>query len=67
MGPSYRKVDAWARGLSRVGYAALAGVLSAVVMLLLGVLLRESLIVEAVTMGLSMAAFYYWFDPNDER
>jgi hypothetical protein len=34
--------------------------------LLVGVLRRDSLIAEAVTMGASMTVFFYWFGLGDE-
>jgi hypothetical protein len=36
-------------------------------MLIVGMLLRESLLVEAIAMGVSMAGFYYWFNPDDKK
>ena len=62
----YSRLDNRVRGLSRVSYALLVGLVSAV-----GVFVVRSLIsgdgsFGAVTMGLSMAVVYYAFDPNNE-
>ena len=67
MSQLYHRLDEWVRSLSRTRYAGLAGVLSAVVMVTVGMLLRESLIVETIAMGVSMAAFYYWFNPDNKN
>jgi hypothetical protein len=66
MGQLYRHLDDWARNLSRARYAGLQGILSAVIMFTVGMLLSESLLVEAVAMGISVAVFYYWFNPDDK-
>ncbi len=67
MSQLYDRLDEWARDLSRARYAGIAGVLSAVTMLLVGMILRESLLVETIAMGVSMAVFYYWFNPDNKN
>ena len=62
----YRRLDDWARGLSRLRYALLAGVIVTATVLSVGVLLDTSTTVQAVTMGVTMAALYYAFDVNAE-
>lgn len=62
----YRRADDWARGLSRLRYALLAGVVVTVSVLAVGVVLDESTTVQAVTMGVVMAILYYAFDVNAE-
>jgi hypothetical protein len=49
-------------GLSRAEYAVLTGGFVAGLLLIVGVLRRDSLLVEAVAMGVSVAVFLYWFD-----
>ncbi|MFC6824852.1 hypothetical protein [Halopelagius fulvigenes] len=66
MSRPYRRLDEWVRSLSRPRYGVLAGTLSAVTMLLVGALLRESMVVEAVALGVSTAVFYVWVAPDDE-
>jgi hypothetical protein len=53
-------------GLSRLEYAVLTGGFVAGFLLLVGVLRRDSLIVEALAMGASMTVFFYWFGLGDE-
>jgi hypothetical protein len=53
-------------GLSRAEYAVLTGGFVAGFLLLVGVLRRDSLIVEALAMGASMTVFFYWFGLGDE-
>jgi uncharacterized membrane protein len=60
----YRRLDDWARGLSRLRYALLAGVIVTATVLSVGVLLDTSTTVQAVTMGVTMAMLYYAFDVN---
>jgi uncharacterized membrane protein len=60
----YRRLDDWARGLSRLRYALLAGVIVTATVLSVGVLLDTSTTVQAVTMGVTMAVLYYAFDVN---
>jgi uncharacterized membrane protein len=62
----YRRADDWARGLSRFQYAVLAGVIVTTTLLSVGVLLDITTTVQAVTMGVTMAALYYAFDVNAE-
>jgi len=63
----YRRLDNRVRGLSRVSYALLIGLVSA-----LGVFAVRSLMTGdgsfgPVAMGISMAVVYYAFDPNSEK
>ncbi|WP_423997832.1 hypothetical protein [Halorubrum trapanicum] len=60
----YRRLDDWARGLSRLRYALLTGVIVTASVLAVGVLLDTTTTVQAVTMGVTMAALYYAFDMN---
>jgi hypothetical protein len=60
----YRRLDDWARGLSRLRYALLTGVIVTASVLSVGVLLDTSTTVQAVTMGVTMAVLYYAFDVN---
>ncbi|TKX75518.1 hypothetical protein EXE46_03465 [Halorubrum sp. GN11_10-6_MGM] len=60
----YRRTDDWARGLSRVRYALLTGAVVTASVLAVGVALGTSKTLEAVTMGVTMAALYYAFDMN---
>ncbi|OYR83147.1 hypothetical protein DJ71_10790 [Halorubrum sp. E3] len=62
----YRRLDEWARGLSRLRYALLTGVIVTASVLAVGVLLDATTTVQAVTMGVTMAALYYAFDVNAE-
>ena len=63
--PLYRRLDAWVRNRSRTGYALLGGVTSGTVVLLLGWLLAESVVFEAVTMAVTMAVVQYAMYPNE--
>ncbi|PHQ45371.1 hypothetical protein DJ68_13220 [Halorubrum sp. C3] len=60
----YRRLDDWARGLSRLRYALLTGVIVTASVLAVGVLLDTTTTVQAVTMGVTMAVLYYAFDVN---
>ena len=60
----YRRLDDWARWLSRLRYALLTGVIVTASVLAVGVLLDITTTVQAVTMGVTMAALYYAFDVN---
>ncbi|TKX55801.1 MULTISPECIES: hypothetical protein [Halorubrum] len=60
----YRRIDGWARGLSRLRYALLTGVVVTTSVLAVGVLLDASTTVQAVTMGVVMAVLYYAGDVN---
>ncbi|RLM75968.1 hypothetical protein [Halorubrum sp. Atlit-26R] len=63
----YRRLDDWARGLSRLRYALLTGVVVTASVLSVGVLLDATTTVQAVTMGVTMAALYYAFDMNADE
>jgi len=63
----YSRLDTRVRALSRVSYAILIGLVSA-----LGVFVVRSLLAGdgsfgPVVMGVSMAVVYYVFDPNSEN
>lgn len=63
----YRRLDSRVRDLSRVSYALLIGLASAV-----GVFIVRSLIpgdgcFGPIAMGLSMAVVYYAFNPNNKN
>jgi hypothetical protein len=63
----YHRLDTRVRALSRVSYAILIGLVSA-----LGVFAVRSLLAGdgsfgPVAMGVSMAVVYYVFDPNNEN
>ncbi|WP_096392955.1 hypothetical protein [Halorubrum trapanicum] len=60
----YRRLDDWARGLSRLRYALLAGVIVTTTLLSVGILLDITTTVQAVTMGVTMTGLYYAFDVN---
>ena len=60
----YRRLDDWARDLSRFRYALLTGVIVTTTLLSVGVVLDITTTVQAVTMGVTMAALYYAFDVN---
>ncbi|QUO46599.1 MULTISPECIES: hypothetical protein [Halorubrum] len=60
----YRRLDDWARGLSRLRYALLTGVIVTASVLAVGVLLDTTTTVQAVTMGVTMTVLYYAFDVN---
>lgn len=62
----YRRLDEWARDLSRIGYAVFVGVVSVSSYLLVGTILGESVTVEAFTMGLTLATLFYVFNPNQQ-
>lgn len=61
-----RLITQWMEGLSRAEYAVLTGGFVAGLLLLVGVLRRDSFIVEALAMGASMTVFFYWFGLSDE-
>ncbi|CDK38805.1 MULTISPECIES: hypothetical protein [unclassified Halorubrum] len=62
----YRRADDWARGLSRLRYALLTGVVVIASVLAVGVVLDTSTTVYAVTMGVVMTVLYYVGDVNAE-
>jgi hypothetical protein len=53
------------RGLSRVSYALLVGFVSAVGVFAVRLLLPGDGSFGPIVMGITMAAVYYAFDPND--
>jgi hypothetical protein len=62
----YRRADDWARGLSRVRYALVTGVVVTASVLAVGVVLDRPTTLQAVTMGVTMAIIYYATDANAE-
>ncbi|WP_134671508.1 hypothetical protein [Halorussus marinus] len=60
----YRRLDEWTRARSRLEYALLAGVITAMTALAVGAVLGEPTAVKAVTLGATMTVVYYAFDPN---
>ena len=63
----YRRLDSRVRGLSRVSYALLVGVASAVAVFAVRLLLPGDGSFGAVTMGITMAVVYYALDPNNKN
>mgnify|MGYP006275569301 CR=1 FL=1 len=63
----YRRLDGWARGLSRVRYALLTGAVVTASVLSVGLVLDATTTVRAVTMGAVMAALYYAGDVNADE
>lgn len=60
----YGRLDQWTRNLSRVQYAACAGITSFVSYLGVGVLLGELPAFSAVAMGLAFAVMFYVMYPR---
>ena len=60
----YRRVDVWARSLSRGKYAVLTGILTGIAVLAFGLLLGDWLLFQAVLMSFTLAIVYYILDPN---
>jgi hypothetical protein len=60
----YHRLDGWMRNLSRIQYAVLVGLTSALSVLGIGTLMGDSVTFEAVAMGLSMTVVYYAWNPN---
>lgn len=63
----YRRLDDRVRNLSRVSYALLVGLVSAVGVFAVRVLLPGDASFEPIAMGISMAVVYYVFDPNSQN
>lgn len=63
---AYRRVDEWARGLSRGPYALLTGVTTGLLVLALTGVLGDPLVFDAVLMTVCMTVVFYWGDPNNE-
>jgi hypothetical protein len=63
----YRRLDNRVRGLSRVSYAFLMGLISAVCVFAVGSLIFEELVRWAILVGIGMAVTYYVADPNNEN
>lgn len=61
----YQQLDTRMRGLSRVSYALLVGFVSAVGVFAVRLLLPGDGSFGPIVMGITMAAVYYAFDPND--
>jgi hypothetical protein len=62
----YRRLDEWARGLSRGPYALLTGVTTGLLVLALTATLGDPLVFDAVLMTVCMTVAFYWADPNSE-
>lgn len=60
----YHRFDGWARDLSRARYAAFVGAVSTVSYLSVGTLVGESVLIEALAMGVTLGVLFYAFDPN---
>jgi uncharacterized membrane protein len=60
----YHRLDEWMRNLSRIQYAVLIGLASALSVLAIGTLMSDSVTFEAVVIGLSMTVVYYAWNPN---
>lgn len=61
----YQQLDDRVRGLSRVSYALLIGLVSAVGIFAVRLLLPGDGSFGPVMMGITMAVVYYAFDPNN--
>lgn len=61
----YQRLDDRVRGLSRVSYALLVGLVSAMGVFAVRLLLPGDGSFGPVMMGLTMAVVYYAFDPNN--
>ncbi|WP_458207318.1 hypothetical protein [Haladaptatus sp. NG-SE-30] len=62
----YHRLDEWVRSLSRIQYAFLAGITSAMALFVFGTLVAEHLTFEAVALGISIAIAYYAFNPDNK-
>jgi len=60
----YRRLDGWARRLSRTRYALFVGAVSASCYLLAGALLGGADPFGALGMGVAFFVLYFAFDPN---
>lgn len=63
---AYVRVKERGRSGSRAGFAVRVGFVSALVVIAFGVLTDASTVSDAIVMGASMTAAYYFFDPHDE-
>ena len=61
----YRRLDDWARALSRAQYALLAGLVTGACVYAVG-LFGESTTFSAVAMAVTITVVYYVWDPNTE-
>jgi hypothetical protein len=61
----YRRLDNRVRGLSRLSYALLVGLISAVAVFAVRNLLPGEGSFGPIAMGVSMTVVYYALDPND--
>lgn len=62
----YSRLDAWARNLSRLRYATFVGIVSCLCYLLSSAVFGEVNIIGATTIGITLAALFFAFDPNEE-
>jgi len=60
----YRRLDDWARALSRGQYALVAGLVAGVCVFVVG-LFSDASAFSAVAMAVTMTVVYYAMDPND--
>lgn len=60
---TYYRLDNWVRGLSRVRYAILVGVVSAVGVWIISLFTNSLNLFYAVALGISNIIVFYWFNP----
>ena len=60
----YGRVEEWARNLSRLKYALVVGLTTAIGILVISSALREARLFDAVLMGITMTTVYYVLDPQ---
>ncbi|WP_143704727.1 hypothetical protein [Haloquadratum walsbyi] len=60
---TYYRLDNWVRGLSRVRYAILVGVVSAVGVWIVSLFTNSLNLFYAVALGVSNIIVFYWFNP----
>jgi hypothetical protein len=63
----YRRLDNRVRSLSRVSYALLIGLISALCVFAVGSMIFEEMVRWAIPVGVGMAITYYVADPNNEN
>lgn len=62
----YEHLEDRIQDLSRVNYAVLVGLSSAVGLLAVSAVINESMTDSAVMLGIAMALVYYWFNPTQK-
>ncbi|ERG92283.1 MAG: hypothetical protein J07HQW1_02318 [Haloquadratum walsbyi J07HQW1] len=60
---TYYRVDNWVRGLSRIRYAILVGIVSAVGVWIVSLFTSSLNLFYAVALGVSNIIVFYWFNP----